>query len=153
MWRAVLLSLLLVLGAGRAADAQTIESVFRGSGVLGTWAANCAVAPGQAGNTHSIYAAAADGTVTLTYDNGPERAPTVYTILRAERRLEDRITYLQENRGDRRQLEIELLHAGDRIKVWSSRRTTGEILVANGNFTASGAESPWQVRCRPRPKP
>ncbi|TWT00244.1 hypothetical protein [Reyranella sp. CPCC 100927] len=148
MQRTALIVLVLFLGIGRTAGAQTVESVLRDAGILGTWAEVCTMAAGERGNTRTIYARAANGTVTLTYDNGPRSTPTVYTILKAERRGADRIAYLQENQSDRRQLDIELRQAGERIKVWSSRRTTGEVLVAEGKFVAGGNDSPWQVRCR-----
>jgi len=148
MRRLAFLSLLLVLGVTRAADAQTVAAVLRDAGIVGTWASDCAAPPsGRGDNTYSIYAATVSGIVTLTYNNGPSVAPTVYVILRAERRAADRVFYLQENQNDRRQLEIELMRDGDRIKVLSSRRTTGEVLVADGKFTAGGTDSPWQARC------
>lgn len=148
MRQVAFLSLLLVLGLTRAADAQTVASVLRDAGIVGTWAADCAAPPsGRGDNAYSIYAATASGAVTLTYNHGPSVAPTVYMILRAERRATDRVVYLQENQNDRSQLEIELSRDGDRIKVLSSRRTTGEVLVADGKFTSDGTDSPWQARC------
>lgn len=147
MWRAVALSLSLMAGVVPAAAAQTVDAVFREAGLFGRWAENCARPAGHlGGNVHSLYAPSDDG-ATLTYDSGPERAPTMYRILRAERRGPDRVFYVQQNRADGRRLEIELLRADGSIKVWSSRRETGEVLVAGGKFPSDGVESPRQRRC------
>lgn len=145
MRRAGRVFLLVLLGWPPAAGAQTVAGVFREAGVLGTWAANCA-APPAGGNTYSIYANHLDGSVSLTYDNGPTGQPTVYTIVSAQLRGPGRIFYLQENQRDQRRLEIELLRVDRRIQVQFSRRTTGEVLVKDGKFN-DGAASPWQVRC------
>ena len=133
---------------GAVARAQSVENVFREFGLIGAWAENCAQPAGtQGGNTYTIYAVEADGTVTLTYDSGARVAKTVNVILRAERRGDDKIAYFQENRSSKAQIEIELVLRNDRIKVWTSRRATGETLVRDGKF-ASGGESPTQARCR-----
>lgn len=147
MWRTIAVSLALAAAFAPASRAQTVDSVFQDAGLFGRWAENCARPAGHlGGNVHSIYARVDDG-ATLTYDSGPERAPTVYRILRAERRAPDRVFYVQQNRADGRRLEIELLRAGGSIKVWSSRRETGEVLVAGGRFPSDGVESPRQQRC------
>ncbi|QQS10594.1 MAG: hypothetical protein IPK81_13055 [Rhodospirillales bacterium] len=147
MWRTIVVSLALLAGVARVAAAQSVEAVFQEAGLYGRWAEDCARAAGHlGGNVHSIYARADDG-AALTYDSGPGRAPTVYRILRAERRGADRVFYVQQNRADGRRLEIELLRTGTAIKVWSSRRETGEVLVAGGKFPSDGVESPTQRRC------
>jgi hypothetical protein len=145
MRRALALSVMILLGLSHAAGAQTVADVFKQAGVLGTWATNCAQERGG-GNTYSIYANHLDGSVSLTYDNGPRVQPTVYTILSAELRGPGRIFYLQENQRDQRRLEIELLRVERRIQVQFSRRTTGEVLVRDGKFN-DGVASPWQTRC------
>ena len=137
----------LAIAACSAARAQSVENVFREFGLIGTWAANCSRPAGSGGNTYTIYGVEADGTVTLTYDSGGQGSQTVNVILRAERRGDDRIGYLQENRNTKAQIEIELVLRDNTIKVWTSRRTTGEVLVREGKF-GSGGESPTQARCR-----
>ncbi len=149
MLRAAFLSVVVGFVLAPAAGAQTVENVFLEFDLLGTWATDCSQPAGHAGrNTHTIYAAAPSGAVTLTYDNGPSMALTVNTILSAERRGDDRIFYLQENQRSKVRIEILLVKSGNAIKVWSSRRTTGEVLVRDGKFAADGVESPRQSRCR-----
>jgi len=149
MLRTALLSVAIILGTVAPAGAQSVENLFRELDLIGTWSENCAQPPGHQGrNTHTIYAVSAAGAVTLTYDNGPRLVPTVNTILSAERRGDDRIFYLQENQRTKARLEIVLEKTGNAIKVWSSRRTTGEVLVREGKFAADGVESPRQSRCR-----
>ncbi|HJQ60603.1 MAG TPA: hypothetical protein VJ890_27105 [Vineibacter sp.] len=145
MRRTLFLSFVMLLGFSGAAGAQIVADVFKQAGVLGTWALNCA-SPPQGGNTYSIYANHLDGSVSLTYDNGPTSQSTVYTILSAELRGPGRVFYLQENQRDQRRLEIEVLRVDRRIQVQSSRRTTGEVLVKDGKFN-DGVASPWQLRC------
>jgi hypothetical protein len=142
-----LLFVSLVSASGSMAHAQTVENVVRDFGLIGTWSANCSRPAGSGGNIYTIYAVDADGTVTLTYDSGGQGSQTVNVILRAERRGDDRIGYLQENRSSKAQIEIEVVLRDNTIKVWTSRRTTGEVLVREGKF-AAGGESPVQARCR-----
>lgn len=148
MLRMTLLVVALVLGLARGAEAQSVANELREFDLLGTWAIDCAKPAGHEGrNTHTIYAAAPSGAVTIAYDNGPSPAQTVNTILSASRQGEDRISYLQENQRTKAQIEIVLVKSGNTIKVWSSRRTTGEVLVRDGKFMVGG-ESPRQARCR-----
>lgn len=145
--RAIIIAL-LALPAAPVARAQSVENMFREFGLLGAWAENCSLPAGtRGGNTYTIYAVAADGTVTLTYDSGARVSQAVNVILRATRIGDDRIGYLQENRNTKAQIEIELVLRNDTIKVWTSRRATGEVLVREGKF-AGGGESPTQSRCR-----
>jgi len=148
MLRRAIFAILLGFTSVSAARAQSVENLFREFGLLGTWAQNCALPAGnRGGNTYTIYAVEADGTVTLTYDSGGQGAQTANAILRAERRGDDRIGYLQENRSTKVRIEIELVLRGETIKVWTSRRATGEVLVREGKFVGGG-ESPTQTRCR-----
>lgn len=142
MWPA---AALLVCVSGGGGAAQMVENAFREFGLLGTWAADCGK-PASRANLHSVYAVWTGGNVTLTYDQGPG-LPTRYRILNARPRGDGRLFYLEENMRDQRRLEIVIQSEGSRIRVWSSRRTTGEVLVTDGKF-GDGVASPWQSRCR-----
>jgi hypothetical protein len=142
----LLLLVAAVLGGGKAALAQDNPvAAFRQFNLIGLFAADCSQAAGRI-NMHSIYRVGPSGELTLTYDHGPGTVPTVYTILSARLIAPDLIAYREQNRDDQRILDIEVTKTGSGIRVWSSRRTTGEVLVTNGNFN-DGVPSPFQQRC------
>jgi hypothetical protein len=141
--------LLLVLAAIGAlagtARAETAPNVLAQAGLLGRWADDCSQPAGGA-NTHTIYAIDAEGRATLTYDSGPQYLQTSYTIPTATRIARDRVLYEHVNRRTGELLTVVLVVTPTHIRVWSSRVSTGKVLVANGKF-ASGAASPLQRRC------
>ncbi|MCW5772327.1 MAG: hypothetical protein KIT16_11870 [Rhodospirillaceae bacterium] len=141
-----LAGILVAMALAPAARAQSVENAFREFGLIGTWARDC-TRPAFGANIHSVYAVGADGVVTLSYERGPGSAPTRYRILSARVVAPDRIAYREENVAERRQLDIEVQLEQGRIRVWLSRRTTGEVLVRDGKFN-DGVGSPWQNRCR-----
>ncbi|HEY7611091.1 MAG TPA: hypothetical protein VIF14_17825 [Alphaproteobacteria bacterium] len=146
MLRRLLPLLALALAAATPARAQTALALFQEMELVGTFAYDCARAAGDNGNVRTIYAGAANGALTLTYEFGPARAPNRYTILTAHQVAPGRVFYLEEL-SDGRRIEIVLLKQGNRIRVWSSRMVTGQVLVANGRFASDGRDSPWQTRC------
>jgi len=120
-------------------------AVFRQFNLIGLFAADCGIPAGRI-NLHSIYRVGPAGDLTLTYNHGPGTVPTVYTILSARLVAPDLLAYREQNRDDQRILDIEVTRTGSGIRVWSSRRTSGEVLVSNGNFN-DGTPSPFQQRC------
>ena len=132
------------MASGAALAQDRPIPVFQAFGLVGDFAGDCSRPPVR-GNQHSFYRVAA-GEMTLTYDHGPGVVPTRYTILSARQLDPDRISYVQQNRDDQRMLEIEVVKTQGGVRVWYSRRTSGEVLVRNGNFN-DGTPSPLQVRC------
>ena len=147
MLRHCLFATALVLGFVPGARAQTVQNVLAEAGVLGLWANDCS-RPAGGGNIHTIYAAEAAGEVTVTYSHGAGTTPTVNAIQSARPEGPERVAYRQQNRANGAQLHIVLMVTATHIRVWSSRRSTGEWLVENGKFTSDGVDSPLQARCR-----
>lgn len=149
MLRKTIVMLALAAGAGAVAPpahAQTVQNVLTEAGLLGRWASDCRRPPGR-GNVHTIYAADASGEVTLTYDHGPDYAPTVNRLLSARQIAADRVAYHQENKANGARLDIEVTVTATHLRVWSSIRSNGEVLVRDGKFTSDGVPSPLQARC------
>jgi hypothetical protein len=136
----------VLLSLGAAAQAQTVQNVLGRAGLLGRWANDCGRLP-AGDNTHTIYAIDGAGQATLTYDQGPKYRPTVYTIPSARRVAPGRILYDHINQATGQSLTVVLTVTPTQIRVWSSRRSTGEVLVANGKFVSNGRDSPLQTRC------
>jgi hypothetical protein len=132
------------------AQAQSVRQVFQDFGLIGVWARSCdQPASADNGNTHAIYALAAgrgDG-VMLTYDNGPNYAASVYTILRAERSGRDHLTYLEERLQDKKRVTVTVHKNKDAISLVSSVLADGTVLVRDGRRITNGEPSPPQVRC------
>lgn len=146
MLQKTLLPLALVVAFARAAEAQSVPNVLAEAGLLGTWANDCS-RPAGGGNIHTIYAVGPAGEATVTYSHGPAAAPTVNVILSAKRVAGDDVGYHQENRANGARLDIVVRITGTHIRVWSSIRSTGQTLVANGKFVSDGVESPLQAKC------
>jgi hypothetical protein len=142
----MLLSLVFAVALAPLAAAQNLQNVLAEAGVLGRWANDCRRPPGG-GNIHTTYAADAAGEVTLRYDHGAGYTPTVNTILSARQIAPDRLAYEQVNKSNGARLSIVLMITATHIRVWSSQRNTGQVLVANGKFVSDGADSPLQARC------
>ena len=126
--RVSLLAIAFALAVPTMASAQSSSDVLSDFGLLGTWATDCS-RPSGADNFYTVYAGMQDGRVRRTYYNTPDREKpyNVYIITRAIRLPADQLSYQQE--GD-------VNH--DKIDV---------ILLKDGKFPGSGAESPWQAKC------
>ncbi|MBI1840388.1 MAG: hypothetical protein HYR88_05990 [Verrucomicrobia bacterium] len=142
-----LLPLLFALALAATAGAQSVENVLAEAGLLGRWANDCS-RPAGGGNIHTIYAAGPGGEVTLSYDHGAGSTPTVNRIESAQRLSPERLAYHQENRSSGVGIDIELAISPTHIRVWTSRQSTGQLLVENGKFTSDGLESPLHAKCR-----
>jgi hypothetical protein len=147
MLRKIIVMLALASGAAApAAQAQTVQNVLAEAGLLGRWASNCGSPPGR-GNVYTVYAAGPTGEVTVTYDHGPDYAPTINRLLTARQIASDRVSYHQENKANGARLDIVVSLTATHLRVWSSIRSDGQVLVRDGKFTSDGVESPLQARC------
>ncbi len=131
------------------ASAQSPRAVLRDFGLLGSWATDCS-RPSAADNFYTVYAGRADGMVRRTYYNTPDRKRpyNVYIITRAIRLPADQLSYQQEGEAEHDKIDVILLKDGNKYKIWSSVTEDGKVLVKDGKFPGSGAESPWQDKCR-----
>jgi hypothetical protein len=142
----MLVSIALVLAGAGGAAAQTVPNVLAEAGLLGLWANDCR-RPASSNNVHTIYEIEASGLAALRYDSGPGYRPLRYTITSARIEAPGRIVYVHVNRDTGVEITVTLAMTGNQIRVWHSRRSTGETLVASGKFTARGGDSPLQTRC------
>ena len=142
----VMFALAAAAAAAPFARAQTVQNVLAEAGVLGRWAIDCSRPPSN-NNVHTIYAPTPSGDVTVTYDYGAGLAVTVNRLLTARQIEAERVSYRQENEKTGLQLDVVVTVTPTNLRVWSSTRTSGEMLVRDGKFTATGAESPLQARC------
>ena len=80
------------------------------------------------------------------YDN------MVYRIVEAERIGSERLALRQVLATDRNiVLDVVVWKVNERIRIWSSRVSSGNTLVVDGVVTSTnGHETPWEVRCNER---
>lgn len=146
MLRKTIITLALAVAAAPGAGAQTVGNVLAEAGLLGRWASDCSRPP-ERGNVHTIYAADAAGEVTLTYDHGTGYTPTVNRLLSARQIEANRVAYFQENKANGARIDIVVNVTATHLRVWSSIRSDGQVLVRDGKFASDGVESPLQTRC------
>jgi hypothetical protein len=133
---------------GPPRNSQRASDILREFGILGTWALNCRE-PASSDNAYSVYAAMDDGNARRTYYTTPDRrtSSSTYVIIAATRASSDQISYRQEGTVFHDRMNIVMLKQGNRLQVRSSVRDPGVVLVKDGVFLGSGAESPWQAKC------
>jgi hypothetical protein len=142
----IMTALFLVLPL--AAQAQTIQQIFRNFGLIGIWARNCdQPADADTDNWRTIYALSGRDGVMLTYDNGPKYRPSIYSVVSAERKGADRLVYVEERFNSIVRATVTVQKFGDQIGVMSSVLEDGKALVEDGKFTADGRVNPRQSRC------
>lgn len=132
------------LGLPSAAAAETAQNVLAEAGLLGRWANDCSRPPGG-GNVLTIYAAGPAGEVTVSYEHGA--APTVNLIMTARQIAPNRVAYHTQNRATGARLDVIVNVTATQLRVWSSIRSDGQVLVRNGKFATDGVDSPLQTRC------
>jgi hypothetical protein len=147
--RVSLFAIAFALALPTIASAQSSRDVLRDFGLLGTWATDCS-RPSGADNFYTVYAGMSNGNVRRTYYNTPDRATpyNVYIITRAIRLPADQLSYQQTGEANNDKIDVILLKDGNKYKIWSSVTEEGKALVQEGKFPGSGADSPWQAKCR-----
>ena len=88
--------------------------------------------------------------MSLKYEFGNQYKPTRYTIARAEPLDAGRIR-LREDRQDvepRFSLDVVVNKGNGRIRVWSSVKNDGKVLVHDGRIIIAMRDTKWQSRCR-----
>ena len=136
-----------------AADAQSVADTIGQFGLIGTWAADCSK-PASSDNYLMVYAASGGGEVSRTYYDQPGHIYNRYKIVSATRQGSGTLTYEQvwdfdgnpaNIAADR--MTVVLKMSDGKFQVVSSQGSDGSYFVKDRKFTASGNESPWQVRC------
>jgi hypothetical protein len=148
MTRSLLPALGLTLALIVPAGAQTGEDTRRAVldfGLIGVWAAQCDK-PASGENNHATYALSPGGMLSLTYDLGGNNK-THYAILQARRAAADRLEVREKFLDSPGTLDLVIVKTNDRIRVWSSRRLDGDVLVKDGMIVGNRPTS-WLQRCR-----
>jgi hypothetical protein len=144
--RPLVLAISIALAPPAAADAQSLETILRDFGLLGTWAPDCGEAPSPL-HPRALYSVDPSGQVSMSYDPGPHAPRSAYAILSAERVTDDRLLLREEWLPDHSLLEVTLRRFRGKVKIWLSRDADGKILVKDGTVVATGYVSPWMTRC------
>jgi hypothetical protein len=144
--RLLVLAISIALAPPAAADAQSLETILRDFGLLGTWAPDCGEAASPL-HPRALYSVDPSGQAAMSYDPGPHAPRSAYTILSAERVGDDRLLLREEWLPDHSRLQVTLRRFRGKVKVWLSRDADGKILVRDGTVVATGYVSPWMTRC------
>jgi len=133
---------------GAAAAQSDVKRAVLDFGLIGVWAAECNEPPSPTNNL-ATFALTSSGTVSLKYEFGSQYKPTRYTIVRARRVDAGRIE-MREDRLDVQppySLDVVLNKADGRIRVWSSVKSDGKVLVRDGHIV-DVRDTKWLSRCR-----
>ena len=133
---------------GAAAAQSDVKRAVLDFGLIGVWAAECNEPPSPTNNL-ATFALTSSGTVSLKYEFGSQYKPTRYTIVRARRVDAGRIE-MREDRLDVQppySLDVVLNKFDGRIRVWSSVKSDGKVLVHDGHIVEV-RDTKWLSRCR-----
>jgi len=133
---------------GAAAAQSDVKRAVLDFGLIGVWAAECNEPPSPTNNL-ATFALTSSGTVSLKYEFGSQYKPTRYTVVRARQVDAGRIE-MREDRLDVQppySLDVVLNKADGRIRVWSSVKSDGKVLVRDGHIV-DVRDTKWLSRCR-----
>lgn len=130
------------------ANAQSAKAVVEEFGLMGTWARHCDAVASPA-NEYAIFSVTSSGMIQLRNDFGPDYDDMRYRILDAQHvgyyRLSMRQLLVTD---DNIVLDVVMLKASNRIRIWSSRGSDGHVYVEDGQLpSAQDKETGWMVRC------
>jgi len=130
------------------AFAQSTSTAVENFGLVGTWANDCGRHAGP-DNEYSTFFVFSDGRVGLRHDFGPDYGNMTYRIVDAKRIGLYRLSLRQVPVTAREVvLDVTMLKSGNRLRVWSSRGSDGNVYVEDGIVSsADGRETGWAVRC------
>jgi hypothetical protein len=150
MW-IVLAGFIVLLVQAILGHAQPLASTVKEFGLLGTWSDDCKAHPSPS-NQYASFSVTSRGTVMLRNDFGPDYGEMVYRIVDVRRIGEFRISLRQLlTTDDQIALDIVMLKANDRIRIWSSRGADGSQYVQDGLVpAANNHETAWMGRCDTR---
>jgi hypothetical protein len=147
----VLVILIQVILSTGAAIAQSPTGAIKEFGLVGIWADDCKADP-SAANQYASFSVTSRGVVELRNDFGPDYDNMLYRIVDAKRIGQFRISLRQLlTTDDRIALDIVMLKAKDKLRVWSSRGADGREYVRDGLIpAANNFETRWMQRCDTR---
>jgi hypothetical protein len=139
----VLAGLGLLSGPGRAETPAETAAAF---GLLGTWAVDCRLPPSLA-NGYLTYVATPGGNIAHDRDFGSQR--NIGEVVRASLTAGgiDLVVYFPVN-AQSRQITITKAADGRMRTIADSFINSNEYAVRDGKLLATGADMPWQMRCR-----
>jgi hypothetical protein len=133
------------LALAQTAQAETAVETAAAWGLLGTWSLDCRVPPSE-GNGYISYVAMPGGRLVHERDFGGRRDAN--DVLRAALGVGgiDLTIYFPASAQTR---QITLAKGPGGVRALSeSLLNSNEFAVSDGRFTATGAETPWLMRCR-----
>jgi hypothetical protein len=138
------------LAAGlAAAQAPSVDALFREFGLYGTWAPDCAAEPSP-DNPHVRIASPTADLVLEEHNLGPHYAANRYSVLAAERlnASDISVTVIFQPGSERQQRQTLIFRVRD-----GTRRTMfnqpdgGAVRVKNGVALAHGSRTPLLKKC------
>ena len=145
--RSLALVLVALAAPIHAAEAQSIAETLSRWGLLGTWALDCSK-PASSSNGYLSYAIRRAGQVSHERDFGDRK--DVNEVQQARLGLRGALELVVHFPGlsQTRQFTV-LMGVDGRIRTIANSKVDGtEPTIKDGKFTATGGDSPWQVRCR-----
>ena len=126
---------------------MTVQQAAQQWGLIGTWASDCSQ-PAGPGNEHATYALESDGTVSLSYDDGPGIVPNRYGwnqgLILSPDKLQLDGTFYGDNQAQHTELQK---NEQGQMRVFGNVDGTGKVLVLNGAFPSGGAPG-WDNKCQ-----
>jgi hypothetical protein len=144
-YRIIAVAVILLLAPGLA-NAQSVQDAMEKFGLPGTWAVDCAK-PASPSNFFAYYAVAAIDRGTLAYDGGDTIKKNSYVIHDAKLLAGQKIELGEEFLSDHSFLDLIVTKSHGQIRVISSRRNDGKVLIADGKFLPDGGASLWFSHC------
>ncbi len=143
--RFVAVTVILLL-APCLAKAQSVREAMEKFGLPGSWATECGKPP-DASNFYAYYAVSAVDQGTLVYDGGEGYKKNGYIIHDAKLLGSLKIELEEELLSDHSFLDLIVAKSHGQIRVVSSRRNDGKILIEDGKFQPEGVTTQWYTRC------
>ena len=146
MLRTIALALAGTLTLAQAAHAETAAETAMGWGLVGTWATDCRLPPSES-NGYQSYSAASGGRLAHERDFGYRR--DAGEILRAALAVGGiDLTIYFPAAAQTRQVTLGKSPDGRMRVLADSFVNTNEYAIRDGKFAGTGANTPWQMRCR-----
>jgi hypothetical protein len=132
---------------GQGAAAQSVADVASRWGLIGTWSLDCSK-PASGSNGYLTYAVRSGGKVAHERDFGDRRDTN--DVQQARTGTGGTLDLVVHFPGLNQTRKFTMLMGSDRrIRALSNSRIDGtEVTIRGGKFTANGAITPWQTRCR-----
>jgi hypothetical protein len=146
--RLALSMLFLTAASASSACAQAPATIIEEFGLFGSWADDCNAKP-SATNPYAIFQLTSRGSIELRNDFGPDYGEMVYRVVDAQRLSYFRLALRQLlTTDDEISLNVVMIKANGRIRVWSSYGADGSTFVENGAVpSANDRETSWMARC------